>query len=454
MQSVSAIITLILGLSFFIITREKKLLIILIGNICFDTFLFANYSFATFKAFSYLCFFISELKYISYYIREIKQTPIFKIILIICVGVLIVIATSKNINNFNTLFGFITTDLIAKYVVVVYSFVALKNYDIFNKLEKIIFPCILFITFIGIINLLLRTPIWKEMFYHPNNSFSIDNDDRFRVLSTFTYCFDYGQTNFMLLLMTLYGKSKRLITNFKFKLSIACCLFGIIFCGCRTVLASSLIGFTVYILFNYTTAKVVKYYLAGLSCFILSYCFIPQVQEKTEFLLSAIDPDSKVSGSSSSMRLEQYATVFMLIQDKPFIGNGHNYFLRDLGWDKGEGAIATKYSKLAGLEGAIMSILLERGFIGVFVYSFFYIGLICFALKMRKKARSECATAIAILISFIAYGNMTGELNSASLTFLLSGFLLKLAYLKNNTNYNIVYRLSNRHNSIIINKTS
>lgn len=452
MQSVSAIITLILGLSFFIINREKKLFIIVWGSICCDIFQFANFSFATFKSFSYLCFFISELKYISYYIREIKQTPIFKIILTICFGAVVVISTSKNINNFNTLFGFITIDLIAKYVVVVYAFVALKNYTVFTKLEKVIFPCILFITVIGFINFILKTPIWINIFSPKINH--VFSDDRFRVLSTFTYCFDYGQTNFMLLLMTLYGKSKRLITNFKFKLSIACCLFGIIFCGCRTVLASSLIGFTVYMLFNYTTAKVVKYYLAGLSCFILSYCFIPQVQEKTEFLLSAIDPDSKVSGSSSSMRLEQYATVFMLIKDKPFIGNGHNYFLRDLGWDKGEGAIATKYSKLAGLEGAIMSILLERGFIGVFVYSFFYIGLICFALKMRKKARSECATAIAILISFIAYGNMTGELNSASLTLLLSGFLLKLAYLKNNTNYNIAYRLSNRYNPIIINQTS
>lgn len=454
MQLVSAIITLILCLSFFIIDREKKLIIIFIGNICFDSFQFADFSFATFKSFSYLCFFISELKYISYYITEIKRTPIFKLLLIVFIGAIIVISTSKNINSFNTLFGFIINDLIAKYVIIVYSFVALKNYITFDKLEKILFTCILFITFIGIINFLLKTPIWKDLFSPDSNTLNFDSDTRFRVLSTFIYSFDYGQTNFMLLLITLYGKSKRLITNFKFKLSIACCLFGIIVCGCRTVLASSLIGFTVYILFNYTTAKVVKYYLACLSCFILSYCFIPQVQEKTEFLLSAIDPDSKVNGSSSSMRLEQYATVFMLIQDKPFIGNGHNYFLRDLGWDKGEGAIATKYSKLAGLEGAIMSILLERGFIGVFVYSFFYIGLICFALKMRKKARSECATAIAILISFIAYGNMTGELNSASLTFLLSGFLLKLAYLKNNTNYNIVYRLTHRHNPIIINQIS
>lgn len=93
MQLVSAIITLILCLSFFIIDREKKLIIIFIGNICFDSFQFADFSFATFKSFSYLCFFISELKYISHYITEIKRTPIFKLLLIVFIGAIIVIST-------------------------------------------------------------------------------------------------------------------------------------------------------------------------------------------------------------------------------------------------------------------------------------------------------------------------------------------------------------------------
>lgn len=428
------IVSFIMCISCYFMKRENKLILILVSCLIFNSFNFSSYAFTSIRNLLCIIFFISELKYYPYYIKQLRKVGILKFIGLVVINCIIIIITSHNINNLNTTLGFIVITLISKYFVLAYAFVSLKSISSIKCIYNITFKCLLFMTFIGVINYLLRVPLWNDFFSYTNSGGQINLDayhgERFRVYSTFRYSFDYGQACVMILIFTLYMNSRHILKRTNLYIAIACCIFGIIFCGCRTVMATFLISTCTYAFLYYHFSKGMGIALTAIFIGILSYSFVPPVREKIDLLASAIDSDSKVTGSSSSMRIRQYEAVISIVKDDIVFGKGHNYFLIDIGWDGNILNMSKKYQDLYGLEGVLMGTLLEYGIIGVLTYIIFYIGLINRLLKYRKYARSEVASAIAIILSFIAFGNMTGELLSAMPTFIFSGILLKIAFIK------------------------
>ena len=84
---------------------------------------------------------------------------------------------------------------------------------------------------------------------------------------------------------------------------------------------------------------------------------------------------------------------------------------------------------LFGLEGVLMNYLLERGFLGICFYLFFYVYVLCFFYKHKSVDKNISALGVSILVTYLAFANMTGELNSVFPTLLITGICLKVLYM-------------------------
>ena len=131
---------------------------------------------------------------------------------------------------------------------------------------------------------------------------------------------------------------------------------------------------------------------------------------------------SDVGGSSLEMRYMQYAAVLYHVQDSPLLGKGYHYFLIDMGWQ--DGFLGLRDDRLYGLEGVTMVYILERGFIGLFIYLLIYISLIMYCIKNKQIDRKLSALGISILTVYLLFANMTGELKSVYPTLLLMGMAI------------------------------
>lgn len=210
-----------------------------------------------------------------------------------------------------------------------------------------------------------------------------------------------------------------------------CSLFGIIFCGCRTVLLCAVFGAFILILTLNKPGRFIKYLLFSVIILLMGYCFIPAVHEYVDFMLTAFDPNSEMSGSSSiSMREEQTLSVLSYIISNPLFGRGYGFFYHDLNW--AEGFDGSADLSLKGLEGVHLSYLLERGFVGYGLYLLFYIILLWVLWRKRNKGKLESSVGITIILCYLSFGHMTGELNSLFPTLIIVGILLKIIDIKNN----------------------
>ena len=153
-------------------------------------------------------------------------------------------------------------------------------------------------------------------------------------------------------------------------------------------------------------------------------------------MMTVFGTGNEVGSSSLSMRGEQTLAVLYYIASNPAFGRGYGFFYNDLNWADGhEGSID---NSLQGLEGVHLSYLLERGFVGYGLYLIFYIMLLSIIWKKRKTDKLGASIAITILICYLAFSHMTGELNALYPTLFFVGILLKIISLKYNegTSYN------------------
>lgn len=426
---ITAIITFILGILFFFVKRISKILLLIIGCICFDCFRISELSVTQLKVFLCVCYFISEIRYLNYYLLEIRKTVIFKLIGVVIIGAILLILTSPHLYSITTIGSFISLDLVSKYFVIIYSFVAISKIIEIKNIIKTTYNCLIVLTIVGCIELFAGYPFWLNLLEVSGLSSNIF-DGRLRLSSMFIYTFDYGQICVIIsfILLFCYIKEKYL-NKTQILLGFIGCLFGIFLCGSRSVVICFVVGLICFSLTKYKLTVNIKRIIVLTVLFSLLILIVPQIKDKVDFILSSFKCGSDIGGSSLEMRITQYATVMMLVKASPLFGMGYNFFYYDLGWSSGLNVAEMPYPELAGLEGALMSIILERGIIGVLVYIAFYGGILCYAYKIKDHDKDYSATCIAIISSFIVYGNMTGELNSALPTLLFSGIFLKLAFI-------------------------
>ena len=163
---------------------------------------------------------------------------------------------------------------------------------------------------------------------------------------------------------------------------------------------------------------------------LFSIPYVPALEEKVNYMFSVFDKNSEVAGSSLELRSIQYAAVLSHVADKPVFGCGYNYFNIDLGWAEGKKYLKDEH--LAGLEGVHLNYILERGLLGFALYLLFYIMIITYFWKLRPVNKYVSGLGISILVAYLSFSFMTGELRSVYPTLLLSGMAIALMEIKKN----------------------
>lgn len=435
MQILAQLTLIVLCLLMFRVEKKYKLAILLLSAVCFNCIRIYAIPFGLSIYVLCFSFILSELYCLKKDIKEIQNTILRPLMYSAILATVILAIHSPHYDNLMQYIRLAINELFAKYFILCYAFISIRKDDDIRSIFKISYYGLLTLTLFAFFNYITKSAFFVNEMYRGMDLTDIIQDagnkftysERFRVQAMFFNPFDYGYICILLLLYNWYGYMKSYISKKRFYVIIGCCLFGIITCGCRTNMLCSFIGAFVYVLFAFDLKKRTKYFAVCSLIGIILFSSIPLLQEKVYEMLSIFDKKSSMSGSSIEMRVLQYTAVMNHIKGHFLLGRGLDYFLIDMGWREGKQYLVDQ--DLFGLEGVLMNHLLERGFLGVCFYLFFYVYIFYFFYKHKSKDKNISALGISILITYLAFANMTGELNSVFPTLLLLGICLKVLYM-------------------------
>ena len=250
-------------------------------------------------------------------------------------------------------------------------------------------------------------------------------ETRFRTQSLFVQPFDYGYMCLLLLMLMVYGYTRGFVGRNRLIAAILMSMFGVLTCGCRTVMYSFFLGALAYS-FLYLRGKKVPIYifLTVVSCLLL-YHYSNFFHEKVDFAMSIFEErNNDIGGSDLEDRAVQIARVVYYLDGHWWTGRGYDFFWIDLQFSHGQENSLDP--ELLGLEGVYLKYLLERGIIGYAMYLIFYLLLIAYIWRHRKSNREEASAALCLLVMYLTFAHMTGELRSVAPTLLILGMFLRL----------------------------
>ena len=424
----------LMALSMFFIKQEYKILVLWFSLMCCSQFPEVQTVGVLLNVPT--CFFISEIRNIRLTLRYFNQHWLSFILTIIIIATIILYFASPHCYNGGlkgalSLFVF---ELVRKYFFLLYALVTVTGLGTFESLLKVTKIAILILTIFGIQDLIVGHSVYNEFLVEEQQDASgvslniigdnFREDGRWHIHSLFRFSFDYGFTCLVSLLICLFGLAKDIVTKKQCLIIVICSLFGIIMCGCRSVWISAVIAIMLYMLLRYSFGRGGVIIISLSFLFVVLYNTIPQVQKFYALAGSAFEEETNY-GSSLSQRQRSYDAVLLYWQNNKVFGNGKDFFFIDLKYGEGE----TINKDLAGLEGVMMNLLLERGLVGVVAYLIFYVALLIKIHKLRYADKEAAACAFTIIIAYILYANFTGELKSVPPTLFMAGALLKLLFL-------------------------
>lgn len=427
MHALLTYIVLLLSLLMFVVKREHKICLLIIDILCFNG---VSLPVLGNILSPFFCFFISEMFHFKQYCTIIKNTNLKTPLIVLFLGMILLIIHSPHIVGASGIFYFFLSEFVCKYGVFFLVFIACLGLKNQKSIIYTTFGCLMVLTAFGVLNLITKHGIYIDWVLAgiDQDSFMADAgakftySDRFRVQSMYANPFDYGYACLMLFLYYWYLLKEKLIKKNMFYIAAICSLFGIFTCGCRTLLACLVIGILIFAIFGYNLKSKLKLVLAGVfMLFAIALMMPSDFNKQVSFFTSAFTDDQSVGGSSLTMRQTQTAAVMFYIQDDMAFGRGYGFFLNDLGWNEGPSKAVDR--DLFGLEGVYMSLLLERGIVGLILYALFWISIIwiCYRLAKRTKDKTTLAFTYSVIACYLAFANMTGELASVPITLLFVG---------------------------------
>jgi O-antigen ligase len=439
MKAIAILAVIICCLLMFRVRRPYKAAIIILGTIVFTTVRVPYVPIDAANSMIAICFLISEFPNLKRLINNTKGTIVWRLMGLSLFTSLVVILTSPHLRDANSIRIFAQVSLFFSYFGLLYAFWCSREENNFKPILKITFWGLIVLTVFGVINYITKSADFVSLMMSDLKNAGMGGagdevgqhftyEDRFRVQAMFANPFDYGYICVLIMLLHIYGYTRKMENKITFLITMICSGFGIFTCGCRTILFCFLIGISVYSLLAFKASKSLRIVLFLAFLIPVSYQTIPPVQEQIDKMMTMFEKNSDVGGSSVELRTLQYTTVLWYIQDSPWFGRGYGFFSQDLGWSKGSDYAMD--SRLAGMEGVAMNKLLERGFIGLLLYAVFWISLIIFMFKNRSVSSPLTALGLSILAVYLSFANMTGELLSVYPTLLLLGFTIKAIEVK------------------------
>lgn len=410
-------------MAMFFVSRDKKIAIIFVTLMTLTSL---KVWLASALDLIIISFIISEYKNLKAFFIQINRNKITKKILFLLILMFVLdIIFSPHLHSTIEIIKYFDLFIFRKYLLLFITFYTIKVTNNTKPLIKYSIIAMGVLTFFGIINYIQKESDIVSAFVSVNNKVNFAKGDafsfsnRFRVQSMFINPFDYGYICCICLL--IYLNKRKQFGNRLFIAMIFCCIFGILLCGCRTVIICALTSVLIYFCIVYNTRRFVLLTLLMLTISVLSYILFPFVTEKIDSVVKLFS-DEDYGGSSLSMRQVQFATVLKYVEYKPLFGNGVGYFYEDLGWENGDQSRID--SDLQGLEGIYLGRILEHGFVGYILYIIVWIIMLLSLIKCRKNNRTLAGLGIAVWTAYTCFANMTGELLSVAPTLIIIGCIM------------------------------
>ena len=422
------IILLQFYLSFFLVDRKTKLMLFFVYTICLQGVKSPYLPFNN----VYYAFLLSELPYLGKHIKSTKKTILPFLMALILGGTFVLFLNSPHYEGFTGFAYLFTYNMLLRYMILCYVFMCFRSMEDLTIIYKGFFFSILILTFFG-----LTCFIFKEDFFmrivNPDNVgfYESHGEDmsitRYGSVGMQGHPSMYGIICVFASLFTQYGRDSGWLDRHRFLILMACCIFGILVCGSRSVLFSFLFGYLSYFAITKDTIIKIRYTVLATICLVVACAFIPYFRNILEMVTSLFDSKTELGGSSIDMRLEQFASVWYYIKDDIMFGRGMDFFMLDMGW--GENGVSTLLDKsLWGLEGVYLVMILERGLFGFVVYLLFWGCLLFFFYRRRSEMPEMSGLGVSVILSYLCFSFMTGELVSYFLTFLIVGLCVSIAY--------------------------
>lgn len=347
-----------------------------------------------------ICYWLSVLKNKE---RPERKFPLKIPLGIYIIGLLVISFNSPHLNLFYKIYKPFVF-LIDTYLILLLSWYGIKKESF--KSKAIIYT-LLFVTLYGVITLLLSNNPIQNMVASAFGRTLLDTyyfGDRIRINSTWSHPIAYGLICGALFYEYLPYWKKREIQILMPLLAI-----NVFLSGSRTALAGFFLMGSMIVLTRYTLSKAIRQCIIVCMLAIPVYFAVPIVQNKVDSMVNTAMGNDDVAGSSLEMRDEQTSYVMLIVSECPLLGHGLDYVQEVMGFGtdnfKGDW-------HLLGLESYTYILLIERGFIGLFLEIFIWISIVYYALLYRKQDAEDSSLVIAYIIGFAFFSISTGTLDT------------------------------------------
>lgn len=410
----------------FLTDSQGRFIALVMGTVLFPTtaLIIKNPSVSPQHIFLYTFFFIEFFKD-----RENFDKSIFNNLLIVPIGISIIsyIFTAiynSGIASKDMYYGI--RDVIDCFGYIYAAFICGRKVDVYQFAKKLI-PFVIVVCIFGVIEILLSDNYpykivnaafpYYEGSQNLNATMNLTEHWRFRTCFTTKHPTAFGTLLMSMFLFYVPYFKKAGAEHKKIILTLALIALNLFLCGSRTAMLCTAFG--VGLLIYMKLKPFMKILIAGCVFFTFSTILAIFVQN---FQTNA----DRGSGSNLDFRTSQLLFSLASIYNSPILGNGNKYTSHVI-FAEDSRASDSSGNDLGGLESIVFSLLIDRGFFGLFSYYLLLIWMFVLLFRYREKLH-RISGGFALIASGSLFLTLSGTIgNSSSFLFLFTG--LQLGYI-------------------------
>lgn len=409
----------------FLTDTQGRFLALVMGTVLFPTtaLIIKNPSVSPQHIFLYAFFFIEFFKD-----RGNFSKSIFNNLLIVPIGISVISYVFTAIYNSgiaskDMYYGI--RDVIDCFGYIYAAFICGRQVDVYEFAKKLI-PFTIVVCIFGIIEILLSDNYpykiinaafpYYEGSRDLNATMNLTEHWRFRTCFTTKHPTAFGTLLMSMFLFYAPYFKKVGVEHKKIILVLALLALNLFLCGSRTAMLCSAFGVGLYIYFK--LKPFMKVLIAGV--FIFSFSAMLAI------LLQNFKTNTEHGGSSLDFRTSQLLFSVATIYNSPILGNGNKYTSHVI-FAEDSRASDSSGNDLGGLESIVFSLLIDRGFFGLFSYYLLLVWMFVLLFRYREKLH-RISGGFALIASGSLFLTLSGTIgNSSSFLFLFTG--LQLGYI-------------------------
>ena len=409
----------------FLTDTQGRFLALVMGTVLFPTtaLIIKNPSVSPQHIFLYAFFFIEYFKDRGNFNKSIFNNLLIVPIGISAISYVFTAIYNSGIASKDMYYGI--RDVIDCFGYIYAAFICGRQVDVYEFAKKLI-PFAIVVCIFGIIEILLSDNYpykiinaafpYYEGSRDLNATMNLTEHWRFRTCFTTKHPTAFGTLLMSMFLFYAPYFKKVGVEHKKIILVLALLALNLFLCGSRTAMLCSAFGVGLYIYFK--LKPFMKILIAGVVIFSFSAMLA--------ILLQNFKTNTEHGGSSLDFRTSQLLFSVATIYNSPILGNGNKYTSHVI-FAEDSRASDSSGNDLGGLESIVFSLLIDRGFFGLFSYYLLLIWMFVLLFRYREKLH-RISGGFALIASGSLFLTLSGTIgNSSSFLFLFTG--LQLGYI-------------------------